>query len=79
MYPIVPLIEEYREVTKLLNTYVETLPYYQAADRSHWDGEKDGIFGSRSGPYSRFIPAAVCNTSRAACPTPACRPAGAAR
>jgi hypothetical protein len=34
-------------------------PYYQAADRSHWDGEKDGIFGSRSGPYSRFIPAAV--------------------
>jgi DNA polymerase-1 len=32
MYPIVPLIEEYREVTKLLNTYVETLPFYQAAD-----------------------------------------------
>ena len=32
MYPIIPMVEEYREVTKLLNTYVETLPLYQAAD-----------------------------------------------
>jgi hypothetical protein len=34
-------------------------PYYRAADTSFWDGEKDGIFGSRCGNYSRFIPDAV--------------------
>lgn len=34
-------------------------PYYQAADPAYWDGEKDSIFGTRSGPYSHFIPAAV--------------------
>jgi len=35
-------------------------PYYQAADRNYWDGEKEEIFGSRGGPYTEFIPAAVC-------------------
>ena len=34
-------------------------PYYQAADRNYWDGEKDAIFESRGGPYTEFIPAAV--------------------
>jgi len=34
-------------------------PYYQAADRNYWDGEKEEIFGSRGGPYTEFIPAAV--------------------
>jgi hypothetical protein len=34
-------------------------PYYDAADPNHWDGEKDGIFGSRVGNYTDFIPAAV--------------------
>ncbi len=34
-------------------------PYYDAAHPEHWDGEKDGIFASRRGPYTDFIPAAV--------------------
>jgi hypothetical protein len=34
-------------------------PYYRAADPDYWDGEKDGIFGSRSGNYTSFIPTAV--------------------
>nr|VFK63778.1 MAG: Glycosyl hydrolase family 57 [Candidatus Kentron sp. UNK]VFK70895.1 MAG: Glycosyl hydrolase family 57 [Candidatus Kentron sp. UNK] len=34
-------------------------PYYQAADPSYWDGEKEEIFGSRGGPYTDFVPAAV--------------------
>lgn len=34
-------------------------PYYRAADPGYWDGEKDSIFGSRSGPYTHFIPTAV--------------------
>ena len=34
-------------------------PYYNATDRHYWDGEKDGIFGSRVGNYTNFIPAAV--------------------
>lgn len=34
-------------------------PYYNATDVDYWDGEKDGIFGQRQGPYSHFIPAAV--------------------
>nr|VFK19578.1 MAG: Glycosyl hydrolase family 57 [Candidatus Kentron sp. LFY] len=34
-------------------------PYYQAADPSFWDGEKEEIFGSRGGPYTDFVPAAV--------------------
>lgn len=34
-------------------------PYYDAVDTNHWDGEKDGIFGSRRGPYTDFIPTAV--------------------
>jgi len=34
-------------------------PYYNTTDRSYWDGEKDGIFGSRVGNYTDFIPAAV--------------------
>ncbi|MEE9412322.1 MAG: glycosyl hydrolase family 57, partial [Methylococcales bacterium] len=34
-------------------------PYYQAADPTYWDGEKDEIFGSRSGNYTSFIPTAV--------------------
>jgi hypothetical protein len=34
-------------------------PYYNTTDRNFWDGEKDAIFGSRGGPYTHFIPAAV--------------------
>ena len=34
-------------------------PYYRAADPRYWDGEKDGIFGERVGPYTEYIPAAV--------------------
>ncbi|MCP5418992.1 MAG: glycosyl hydrolase family 57 [Gammaproteobacteria bacterium] len=34
-------------------------PYYNTTDPNYWDGEKDGIFGSRGGPYTDFIPAAV--------------------
>jgi len=34
-------------------------PYYNTTDPNYWDGEKDGIFGSRGGPYTHFIPAAV--------------------
>ncbi|OQW93619.1 MAG: glycosyl hydrolase family 57 [Beggiatoa sp. IS2] len=34
-------------------------PYYNATDPDYWDGEKDGIFGQRGGPYTHFIPSAV--------------------
>ncbi|MDD5035997.1 MAG: glycosyl hydrolase family 57 [Methylococcaceae bacterium] len=34
-------------------------PYYNTTDRYYWDGEKDGIFGSRVGNYTDYIPAAV--------------------
>ncbi|PIE83383.1 MAG: glycosyl hydrolase family 57 [Candidatus Contendobacter odensis] len=34
-------------------------PYYNTTDQLYWDGEKDGIFGSRHGPYTHFIPTAV--------------------
>ncbi len=34
-------------------------PYYNTTDRAYWDGEKDAIFGSRAGNYTRFIPDAV--------------------
>jgi hypothetical protein len=34
-------------------------PYYNTTDRNDWDGEKDGIFGSRGGNYTDFIPNAV--------------------
>jgi len=34
-------------------------PYYNTTDRNYWDGEKDGIFGSRGGNYTSFIPDAV--------------------
>ena len=34
-------------------------PYYNTTDLRYWDGEKDGIFGSRGGNYTDFVPAAV--------------------
>lgn len=34
-------------------------PYYNTTDANYWDGEKDGVFGSRTGNYTGFIPAAV--------------------
>ncbi|NLE01298.1 MAG: glycosyl hydrolase family 57 [Fibrobacter sp.] len=34
-------------------------PYYRAADTGYWDGEKEGIFGSRCGNYTSFIPEAI--------------------
>ncbi len=34
-------------------------PYYNVTDQYYWDGEKDGIFGARGGPYTHFIPAAA--------------------
>lgn len=34
-------------------------PYYNTTNPDYWDGEKDGIFGSRGGNYTTFVPAAV--------------------
>ncbi len=34
-------------------------PYYDAVDPDYWDGEKDGIFATRGGPYVDFVPAAI--------------------
>ena len=34
-------------------------PYYEATQPEYWDGEKDEIFGTRTGPYTTFIPAAI--------------------
>jgi hypothetical protein len=34
-------------------------PYYRAADTTYWSGEQDGIFGSRCGNYTVFIPDAI--------------------
>jgi hypothetical protein len=34
-------------------------PYYDTVDPDYWDGEKDDIFGSRGGPYTDFVPAAI--------------------
>ena len=34
-------------------------PYYNTTDRNYWDGEKDGIFASRAGAYTHYIPTAV--------------------
>ena len=34
-------------------------PYYNTTDLNYWDGEKEGIFGSRAGNYTDFIPAAI--------------------
>ncbi|MFP4681462.1 MAG: glycosyl hydrolase family 57 [Chitinispirillaceae bacterium] len=34
-------------------------PYYRSTDPEYWDGEKEGIFGSRAGAYTQFIPDAV--------------------
>jgi hypothetical protein len=34
-------------------------PYYNTTDVNYWDGEKDGIFGSRTGNYTGFVAAAV--------------------
>jgi hypothetical protein len=31
-------------------------PFYRAADPMYWDGEKEQIFGSRAGNYTRFLP-----------------------
>jgi hypothetical protein len=31
-------------------------PYYNTTDPNYWDGEKDGIFGSRAGNYTLFHP-----------------------
>lgn len=36
-------------------------PYYQSTNPSYWDGEKEGIFSSRCGNYTRFIPDAIQN------------------
>ena len=34
-------------------------PFYDAADPDYWDGEKEEIFGARSGPYTDFVAAAI--------------------
>ncbi len=34
-------------------------PYYNTVDTAYWDGEKDGIFGSRRGAYSDYLNDAV--------------------
>ncbi len=34
-------------------------PYYDTVDERAWDGEKDGIFGTRKGAYSEFLVDAI--------------------
>ncbi|HMO52272.1 MAG TPA: glycosyl hydrolase family 57 [Kiritimatiellia bacterium] len=34
-------------------------PYYHTTDATYWDGEKDGIFGTRRGAYSEFLADAI--------------------
>lgn len=34
-------------------------PYYNTVDTQYWDGEKDGIFGSRRGAYSDYLADAI--------------------
>ncbi|MBN1604201.1 MAG: hypothetical protein JW915_21500 [Chitinispirillaceae bacterium] len=34
-------------------------PYYRSCDTMYWDGEKEGIFGSRCGNYTTFIADAI--------------------
>lgn len=43
-------------------------PYYNTTDVNYWDGEKDGIFGSRTGNYTGFVPAAVRQYAEAGLP-----------
>ena len=43
-------------------------PYYNTVDPDYWDGEKDGIFGSRGGPYIDFVAAAVRQYEEAGLP-----------
>ena len=43
-------------------------PYYDAADPNYWDGEKDEIFGSRGGPYTDFVAAAISQYEEAGLP-----------
>lgn len=50
----VPAVRVYFGIHKHLHQ-----PYYDACEPWQWDGEKEAIFGSREGPYTRFLPAAV--------------------
>jgi Glycosyl hydrolase family 57 len=34
-------------------------PYYNTVDHAYWDGEKDGIFGTRRGAYSDYLADAI--------------------
>lgn len=34
-------------------------PYYNTVDPAYWDGEKDGIFGTRRGAYSDYLADAI--------------------
>lgn len=34
-------------------------PYYNTVDTRYWDGEKDGIFGTRKGAYSEYLADAI--------------------
>jgi len=34
-------------------------PYYNTVDTAYWDGEKDGIFGTRRGAYSDYLADAI--------------------
>ena len=43
-------------------------PLYRAANPNHWDGEIDGIFATRQGAYTDFIPDAVERYVRGALP-----------
>ncbi|ESQ13358.1 MAG: glycosyl hydrolase family 57 [Thiohalocapsa sp. PB-PSB1] len=43
-------------------------PYYDAADPNYWDGEKEEIFGSRGGPYTDFVAAAISQYEEAGLP-----------
>jgi hypothetical protein len=54
-------------------------PYYNTTDRLYWDGERMASSARAVGNYTHFIPPPRASTSTAACPTPACRPPGAAR
>lgn len=43
-------------------------PYYRTADPAYWDGEKEEIFGSRTGNYTRFVPMAIRQYAESALP-----------
>ncbi|MFT5280780.1 MAG: DNA polymerase-1 [Flavobacteriaceae bacterium] len=60
VHPIIPLVERYRELQKLLSTYIDTLPHYVKEDgRIHADFVQDGTTTGRfssNNPNMQNIP-----------------------